>query len=79
MDDTEIIWRSFENCVPHLANLDEVREIVSSLLHRFKTIDEVVFQLQDMLETLELTLRTDIRILINEIFHNMRMRKADYR
>ncbi len=76
MSDTDLIWKSFEDCVPHLANIEDVRSIIRSHIREHNSIDAFVAQLEHELEESEPTLRTDIRILINEIRHNLRTRRS---
>lgn len=65
---TESILRTaFENVRSHIYNLDVVRALVDELEKQNEPLDYSI----DILEkrVVEVTLRTDIRILINECRH----------
>ncbi|MCJ7817826.1 MAG: hypothetical protein MUP60_03145 [Candidatus Thorarchaeota archaeon] len=64
-----IIRTAFDNIAPHISNIDSIRAIVEELESEDLSIDAVVETLQKMIEDAEVTLRTDIRILINECRH----------
>ncbi|MFX1264899.1 MAG: hypothetical protein ACFFCK_09670 [Promethearchaeota archaeon] len=72
MSSDEILLLSFENIAGHLANLGSMRSLVKELTGHGHTIDEAVQVLEGKMEEAEVTLRTDLRILINEIRHVMR-------
>ncbi|MBE0525344.1 hypothetical protein E4H12_14840 [Candidatus Thorarchaeota archaeon] len=64
-----IIRTAFDNIASHISNIDSIRAIVEELESEDLSIDAVVETLQKMIEDAEVTLRTDIRILINECRH----------
>ncbi|MFX1415869.1 MAG: hypothetical protein ACFFC0_03605 [Promethearchaeota archaeon] len=72
MSSDEILHLAFENIAGHLANLDSIRSLVQELAGHGHSIDEAIQTLVGMMEEAEVTLRTDLRILINEIRHLMR-------
>ncbi|MHA2378601.1 MAG: hypothetical protein ACXADO_01285 [Candidatus Thorarchaeota archaeon] len=72
MSSDEILLLAFENIAGHLANLDSLRSIVHELTGHGYTIDGSIHMLEGKMEEAEVTLRTDLRILINEIRHLMR-------
>jgi hypothetical protein len=70
---TDSILRSaFENIATHISNLDSVRELIEDLESKNEPIDHIISILEKKSEDAEVTLRTDIRILINECHHLMR-------
>lgn len=64
-----IIRTAFENIASHISNIDDIRSIVSEMESEDLSIDHVIESLQNKIEDAEVTLRTDIRILINECRH----------
>ena len=64
-----IIRTAFDNVASHISNLDIVRSLVNELESENLTIDALIDTLQNKMEEAEVTLRTDIRILINECRH----------
>jgi hypothetical protein len=72
MSSDEILHLAFENIAGHLANLDSIRSLVEELPGHGHSIDEAIQTLERRVEDAEVTLRTDLRILINEIRHVMR-------
>jgi hypothetical protein len=72
MSSDEILLLAFENIAGHLANLDSVRTLVQELTGQGHTTDEAIQMLEGKMEEAEVTLRTDLRILISEIRHVMR-------
>ncbi len=72
MSSDEILLLAFESIAGHLANLDSIRSIVQELTGHGHTNDEAIQMLEGKMEEAEVTLRTDLRILINEIRHVIR-------
>ncbi|MHA1949589.1 MAG: hypothetical protein ACXAAO_02370 [Candidatus Thorarchaeota archaeon] len=64
-----ILRTAFEKVAPHISNLDDVRSIVDELEKKTDSIDSIIQKLEEGMEGAEVTLRTDIRILINECRH----------
>ncbi|MGY5871714.1 MAG: hypothetical protein RTV72_05690 [Candidatus Thorarchaeota archaeon] len=64
-----VIRTAFDNIASHISNIDAMRAIVSEMESEDLLIDAVIESLQKKLEDAEVTLRTDIRILINECRH----------
>ena len=64
-----VIRTSFDNIATHISNIDAIRTIVSEIESENLPIDIVIESLQKKVEDVEVTLRTDIRILINECRH----------
>lgn len=72
-----MVNRSFEQAAAHLANLGPVRNIIDDLLKESRSIEGFLARLEEYERTgQDVTIRTDIRILINEIRHIMAQRKA---
>ncbi|MCK4566655.1 MAG: hypothetical protein KAU48_05025 [Candidatus Thorarchaeota archaeon] len=64
-----VIRTAFDNIASHISNLETVKTIVDDLESENLQIDAVIETLQKKIEDAEVTLRTDIRILINECRH----------
>jgi len=67
-----ILKTAFENIATHISNMDSVRELIEELESQKKPIDLIITMLEKRSEEAEVTLKTDIRILINECRHLMR-------
>ncbi|MFW9787131.1 MAG: hypothetical protein ACFFE2_11030 [Candidatus Thorarchaeota archaeon] len=70
-----ILRTAFENIAPHISNLDSMKSLVDEIEKSTDSLESVVFELESRLEDAEVTLRTDIRILINECRHLGRGKK----
>ena len=66
---SSILRAAFENVASHISNLDEVKELVDEIEKKSDSLESVLRELESRLEDAEVTLRTDIRILINECRH----------
>ena len=64
-----VIRTAFDNIASHISNIDTIRDLVDRLESEDLSIDVVIETLQKKNEGAEVTLRTDIRILINECRH----------
>ncbi len=64
-----VIRTAFDNIASHISNIDSIRSLVDTLESANLPTDEVIDTLQKKIEDAEVTLRTDIRILINECRH----------
>lgn len=64
-----IIRTAYDRIASHISNIDSIRSIVEELESEDLSIDAVIETLQKKSEDAEVTLRTDIRILINECRH----------
>jgi hypothetical protein len=62
-----VIRTAFDNIASHISNIDTIRALVEEL--ESAPFDVVIETLQKKIEDAEVTLRTDIRILINECRH----------
>jgi hypothetical protein len=67
-----ILKTAFENVAAHISNLDSIREMIDELENQNEPSDRIISILEKRSEDAEVTLRTDIRILINECRHLMR-------
>ena len=67
MSHEKLVHLAFENIAAHIANLEALRNLVESLLSRVNSIQEFIEELNSWMESAEVTMRTDIRILFNEI------------
>ena len=66
---TSILRTAFENVITHISNVDDVRELVNDLEKQNEPVGHSIRVLEKKAEDAEVTLRTDIRILINECRH----------
>ena len=73
-DCQEIIRSAFDNVAAHIFNLSALQMAVDEFVTECISIDSVVRDLESRMDKVEITLRTDMRILINEIRH-LRERK----
>ena len=64
-----VIRTAFDNIASHISNFETVKTIVDDLESENLSFDAVIEILQKKIEDAEVTLRTDIRILINECRH----------
>jgi len=64
-----VIQTAFQNIASHISNLDIVKKLVDELESENLPFDAVIETLQKKIIDAEVTLRTDIRILINECRH----------
>ncbi len=60
---------AFDNIGAHLSNLDQVRSIIQEIGSKAESITDTIHLLEEKMEECDVTLRTDIRILINEVRH----------
>jgi hypothetical protein len=72
MRSDDLLLRAFENSAGHMANLDSVRSIVEGLIGHGHSLEGIIQSLEREMEEAEVTLRTDLRILINEARHLVR-------
>ena len=68
-DCKEIIRSAFDNVAAHIFNLSALQMAVDEFVTECISIDNVVRDLESRMDEVEITLRTDMRILINEIQH----------
>ncbi|MDF1537731.1 MAG: hypothetical protein P1Q69_02375 [Candidatus Thorarchaeota archaeon] len=71
-----ILQLSFENVAGHISNLDIVRTLIDDVSEECSSIQEAVTMLETKIDDAEVTLVTDIRILINEIRHRTREKSS---
>lgn len=67
--DSSYVRVAFEKVAGHITNLEEIKRIVDELVVRSHTLESSIKSLERMTENAEVTLKTDIRILINECRH----------
>ncbi len=68
--------KAFENVAGHLANLELVQSLVEAALAEDITLDKSIYFLQERTKENDVTVQTDIRILINEIEHLRREKSS---
>lgn len=71
-----ILQLSFENVAGHISNLDDVRSLIDEVSEVCESIKEAIAMLEAKMADAEVTLVTDIRILINEIHHRTREKSS---
>ncbi|MHA2065704.1 MAG: hypothetical protein ACXABY_15110 [Candidatus Thorarchaeota archaeon] len=76
MSSDDLILRAFENSAGHMANLDAIRSIVEGLTGHGHSLEDIIQSLEREMEEVEVTLRTDLRILINETNHLVRRKTS---
>ena len=64
-----LLRTAFDNVAGHFSNFELMGKLVQELETHEEPIDEVIKILEEKSEGAEITLRTDIRILINECRH----------
>ena len=69
LDFKELLRQSFENVGAYINHLDEIRDIIRRVETTADSTSRVLELLDSELLNAEITLRTDIRILINEFKH----------
>jgi hypothetical protein len=65
----EIIRSAFDNVAAHIFNLAALQMTVDEFATECVSIDSIMRDLESRMDEAEITLRTDMRILINEIQH----------
>lgn len=76
MSSDELLLHAFEASAGHLANLDVIRSIVDGLTGHGLSLDNIIQEIEREMDVAEVTVRTDLRILINEIRHLMRRKTS---
>jgi restriction endonuclease S subunit len=66
---SSILKTAFENVRTHICNIDDIKELVQEIDSLDEPIDSIIKRIEARAEGAEATLRTDIRILINECRH----------
>jgi hypothetical protein len=66
-----LLRKAFEEVAQHLCNLDNMSEIVTEIENETDSLEASIKKLESLLVEAEVTLKTDIRILINECRHIM--------
>jgi hypothetical protein len=64
-----VIRTAFDNVASHISNIDAIKLLVDEIESENLITDAIIDTLQNKIEDSEVTLRTDIRILINECRH----------
>ncbi len=66
---SSILRTAFANVASHITNLETVKLLIDEIENKADSLDSILSELESRLEESEVTLRTDIRILINECRH----------
>jgi hypothetical protein len=69
MSVSTILQIAFGNIAAHISNLDEVRDVIDRLVKETTATTELLMALKGMTDCTDVTLRTDLRILLNEVRH----------
>lgn len=72
MASVSLVNSAFENIAAHITNLSMLRDIMEDILSNCNNIEEITLRLEERKEYAEVTLRTDIQILVNEILALLR-------
>ena len=72
MKTEDILRLSFESVAGHFANLQEVQKIMESISGEKGSIEDIIQKIEERMQDVEVTLKTDLRILVNEIRHQVR-------
>lgn len=76
MSSDNLVLRAFENSAGHMANLDAMKSIVERLAGHGHSFDDIIQILEREMDEAEVTLQTDLRILINEMRHLVRRKTS---
>ena len=76
MTSRHIFQLAFEDVAGHIANLDVIQDLVQEMIEENLSISECIDQLEHKMQNAEVTLVTDIRILINKIHHMSREKSS---
>jgi hypothetical protein len=69
------LHNAFENVAPHITNLDAISSLIQQLSKEGSSLRASMILLEEKKNNVDITLRTDIQILINEINHILRVEK----
>jgi len=61
--------QAFENVAGHITNLEEIQILVDKIVEEGQSTAKCIQLLEEKMVEAEVTLVTDIRILINEVQH----------
>lgn len=64
-----ILKTAFDNVAGHLSNLEVIMDLIREIETESKSIETNIGRLEEKSKDAEITLKTDIRILINECRH----------
>lgn len=67
---------AFQNVAPHIVNLELLQSIIQETANAAESIEDVIGILEGRMEGQEVTAKTDIRILINEVMHLMKRKST---
>lgn len=67
--DISLVRVAFESVAGHISNLDLMKDLVDRIVEESSSLERALEELEAKLVDAEVTLRTDIRILINECRH----------
>ncbi|RDE15155.1 MAG: hypothetical protein C4K47_03065 [Candidatus Thorarchaeota archaeon] len=70
-----VLHLAFDNSAPYVTNLDAVRSLIQQAVAQTTSVDDAVTYIENRFPDAEITLKTDIRILVAAIRHAARQRK----
>ncbi len=72
-----LVQTAFSRVMGHITNVESMKTIVDDTVQTEDSLESAIRSLEKRLDGAEVTLRTDIRILINECRHLMMGSRAD--
>jgi hypothetical protein len=69
----EKLCNAFENVAPYITNLDVISSLIQQLVNEVKSLRAFMSVLEEKMIDADVTLRTDIQILFDEIQHILRL------
>ncbi len=70
--DSEIVWDSFERTAPYISNLSEMKRLLNDLILEVSSVADILGKLSERMNTVDVTMKTDIRILLNDLERSLR-------
>ncbi len=70
-----VLRLAFDNSAPYITNLDAVRLLIQQAVAHTVSVDDAIAYIENRPPDAEVTLKTDIRILVAAIRHAARQRK----
>ena len=71
-----VLRLAFDNSAPYITNLDAVRLLIQQAAAHAVSVDDAIAYIENRHPDAEITLKTDIRILVAAIRHAVRQRKS---
>jgi hypothetical protein len=71
-----VLSLAFDSSAPYITNLDTVRSLIEEAVQYATSIEDAIAYFENKIPDAEITLKTDIRILVAAIRHATRQRKS---